>query len=112
MNKKKYLIIPLLLISFIFISTQKISENKKDNSKKLYPINPVDFSQNMLVYIKSELPYKSYLDTLENIDLNKLIQVAQKAETILGYTLPGQVMHAGPRLKKYSVDNVPTATGG
>ena len=46
------------------------------------------------------------------IDLNKLIQVAQKAETILGYTLPGQVMHAGPRLKKYSVDNVPTATGG
>ena len=46
------------------------------------------------------------------LDLNKLIQVAQKAETILGYILPGQVMHAGPRLKKYSVDNVPTATGG
>jgi len=54
------------------MGTQKISENKKDNSERLYPINPLDFSQDMLLYIKSELPYKSYLDTLENIDLNKL----------------------------------------
>ena len=45
------------------------------------------------------------------IDLNKLINIAKKAETILGYSLPGQVMHAGPRLKKYSIENVPTATG-
>ena len=59
-----------------------------------------------LVYLLHEMNIQT------GIDLNKLIQVAQKAETILGYTLPGQVMHAGPRLKKYSVDNVPTATGG
>ena len=73
MNNKKSLIILLsLLLAFVFISSQKISENKKDNSRKFYPINAVDFSQNMLVYIKSELPYQSYLDTLENIDLNKL----------------------------------------
>ena len=58
-----------------------------------------------LVYLMHEMN----IDT--GIDLNKLINIAKKAETILGYSLPGQVMHAGPRLKKYSIENVPTATG-
>ena len=58
-----------------------------------------------LVYLMHEMN----IDT--GIDLNKLINIAKKAETILGYSLPGQVMHAGPRLKKYSIKNVPTATG-
>ena len=58
-----------------------------------------------LVYLMHEMN----IDT--GIDLNKLINIAKKAERILGYSLPGQVMHAGPRLKKYSLENVPTATG-
>ena len=58
-----------------------------------------------LIYLLEELGIKT------GIDLNKLIKVAKKAEKILGYTLPGQVMHAGPRLKKYSIYDVPTASG-
>ncbi|MBB78481.1 MAG: hypothetical protein CL844_05720 [Crocinitomicaceae bacterium] len=88
MNNKKYLIILLsLVIAFVFISSQKISENKKDNSGKLYPRNVIDFSQNMLVYIKSELPYKSYIDTLENIDLNKLYLELNNHEKKLAFWL-------------------------
>ena len=52
-----------------------------------------------LVYLMHEMN----IDT--GIDLNKLINIAKKAERILGYSLPGQVMHAGPRLKKYSPEN-------
>ena len=58
-----------------------------------------------LIYLLEGLGIKT------GIDLNKLIKVAKKAEKILGYTLPGQVMHAGPRLKKYSIYDVPTASG-
>ena len=42
---------------------------------------------------------------------NHLIKIAKEAERILEYKLPGQVMHAGERLKKYSLEDVKTAKG-
>ena len=45
------------------------------------------------------------------IDINHLIKIAKKAEKILDYKLPGQVMHSGERLKKYSLEDVKTAKG-
>mgnify|MGYP001350714672 CR=1 FL=1 len=45
------------------------------------------------------------------IDINHLIKIAKEAERILDYKLPGQVMHAGERLKKYSLEDVKTAKG-
>ncbi len=45
------------------------------------------------------------------VDLEKLIGVAQEAEAIIGHTLPGQVMKAGPRLQTASMDSVATANG-
>ena len=39
------------------------------------------------------------------IDLEALLKVAQRAEEIIGRTLPGQVMKSGPRLKKYPMPN-------
>ena len=35
----------------------------------------------------------------------------KKVETLVGHRLPGQVMRAGPRLLKYSMEDVPTAIG-
>ena len=40
------------------------------------------------------------------IDLDALIAVAQRTEAALGQKLPGQVMKAGPRLRKYGRDEV------
>jgi hydroxymethylglutaryl-CoA lyase len=48
-----------------------------------------------LVYLLEE----SGFDT--GIDLDALIRVAQRIEAIVGRTLPGQVMKAGPRLRHY-----------
>jgi hydroxymethylglutaryl-CoA lyase len=45
------------------------------------------------------------------IDLEKLITVAHKVEGVLGRTLPGQVMKAGPRLRLHPVEEVQTAHG-
>ena len=45
------------------------------------------------------------------IDINHLIKIAKEAERILEYKLPGQVLHAGERLKKYSLEDVKTAKG-
>ena len=45
------------------------------------------------------------------LDINHLIKIAKEAERILEYKLPGQVMHAGERLKKYSLEDVKTAKG-
>lgn len=44
-----------------------------------------------VVYMLEDMGY----DT--GIDLLKLIQAAQRLESILGQTLPGQVMKSGPR---------------
>ncbi len=45
------------------------------------------------------------------IDLEKLCSVARKVEEVVGRTLPGQVMKAGPRLKLSEMNQVQTAVG-
>jgi hydroxymethylglutaryl-CoA lyase len=58
-----------------------------------------------LVYLLHESGYET------GIDLEKLIDVARHVERILGRTLPGQVMKAGPRLTRHGMDAVATAAG-
>jgi len=58
-----------------------------------------------LVYLLEE----SGFDT--GIDLNALIEVARRVEDLIGRPLPGQVMKAGPRLRKYSTDHAKRAVG-
>ncbi|MCC7325360.1 MAG: hydroxymethylglutaryl-CoA lyase [Burkholderiales bacterium] len=58
-----------------------------------------------LVYLLEE----SGFDT--GIDLEALIAVARQVETIIGRPLPGQVMKAGSRLRRYGTDSVRSATG-
>lgn len=45
------------------------------------------------------------------IDLKKLCGVAKQVEEVVGRTLPGQVMKAGPRLSLSEMDQVQTAVG-
>ena len=45
------------------------------------------------------------------IDLGKLCGVARQVERVVGRTLPGQVMKAGPRLNLSDMDQVQTAVG-
>jgi hydroxymethylglutaryl-CoA lyase len=58
-----------------------------------------------LVYLLEE----SGFDT--GIDLAALIDVARRVESVIGRQLPGQVMKAGPRLRKYALDGARCATG-
>ncbi|CAG0991653.1 hydroxymethylglutaryl-CoA lyase [Burkholderiales bacterium] len=58
-----------------------------------------------LVYLLEE----SGFDT--GIDLEALIAVARQVEEIIGRTLPGQVMKAGPRLRRYSPADARRAVG-
>ena len=58
-----------------------------------------------LVYLLEE----SGFDT--GVDLEALIAVARQVEEIIGRPLPGQVMKAGPRLRKYSLDDTRRAIG-
>jgi hydroxymethylglutaryl-CoA lyase len=58
-----------------------------------------------LVYLLEE----SGFDT--GVDLEALIAVARQVEDIIGRPLPGQVMKAGPRLRKYSLDDTRRAIG-
>jgi hydroxymethylglutaryl-CoA lyase len=58
-----------------------------------------------LIYLLHESGYET------GIDLEKLIGVARHVERILGRTLPGQVMKAGPRLTRHGIDAVATAAG-
>jgi hydroxymethylglutaryl-CoA lyase len=45
------------------------------------------------------------------IDLDKLCAAARHVEEVIGRTLPGQVMKAGPRLRLHRADEVETAIG-
>ena len=45
------------------------------------------------------------------VDLERLITVSRRAEKVIGRTLPGQVMKAGPRLELHTMDAVRTANG-
>ena len=58
-----------------------------------------------LVYLLEE----SGFDT--GIDLEALIEVARRVESVIGRQLPGQVMKAGPRLRKYALEGARRATG-
>lgn len=58
-----------------------------------------------LVYLLNETGIET------GIDLGKMIHIANHLESILGRTLPGQVMKAGPRQALYSPDNVARAVG-
>ena len=58
-----------------------------------------------LVYLLEESGFHT------GIDLDALIAVAQRVEEVIGRTLPGQVMKAGPRLRKYSLEGAHRAVG-
>lgn len=58
-----------------------------------------------LVYLLEESGH----DT--GVDLDRLIETATWLEGVLGRTLPGQVMKAGPRLRLHPADAVATADG-
>jgi len=58
-----------------------------------------------LVYLLEESGY----DT--GVDLEALIEVAKRVEALIGRPLPGQVMKAGPRLRKYTLEGARRATG-
>jgi hydroxymethylglutaryl-CoA lyase len=58
-----------------------------------------------LVYLLEE----SGFDT--GIDLAALVEVARRVESVIGRQLPGQVMKAGPRLRRYALDEARCATG-
>lgn len=58
-----------------------------------------------LVFLLHELGIET------GIDLEKLCAVARRVEQIVGRTLPGQVMKAGPRLHLSDMDQVETAVG-
>ena len=58
-----------------------------------------------LIYLLHEMGIET------GIDLDQLIRIAKKVESLVGHRLPGQVMRAGPRLLSYSMDDVPTAVG-
>lgn len=58
-----------------------------------------------LVYLLHESGYET------GIDLEKLCAVAREVETLLGRGLPGQVMKAGPRLRRFSLEGIRRAVG-
>ena len=58
-----------------------------------------------LVYLLEEGGYRT------GVDLGALIDAAQLAQEVIGRSLPGQVMKAGPRLRRYDPDATRTATG-
>jgi len=58
-----------------------------------------------LVYLLEESGYET------GIDLDALCAVARRAETAVAHALPGQVMKAGPRLRRYAMDEARTARG-
>ena len=58
-----------------------------------------------LVYLLEE----SGFDT--GVDLAALIEVAHRVESVIGRSLPGQVMKAGPRLRKFAHEDARRAVG-
>jgi hydroxymethylglutaryl-CoA lyase len=58
-----------------------------------------------LVYLLEESGFGT------GIDLGMLIEVARHVEGVIGRPLPGQVMKAGPRLRRHSQEDAPRAVG-
>jgi hydroxymethylglutaryl-CoA lyase len=59
-----------------------------------------------LVYLLEESGYRT------GVALDRSIDVAKTMERLLDKPLPGQVMHAGPRLNLHPLDSVRSAVGG
>ena len=53
-----------------------------------------------LVYLLHECGFET------GVDLEGLIRVARRVEEIVGHRLPGQVMRAGPRLRRHTIESV------
>lgn len=58
-----------------------------------------------LVYLLHEMGIET------GIDLDALLEIAGGVEPLVGHALAGQVMKAGPRLRRYSMDAVRRAVG-
>ena len=58
-----------------------------------------------LVYLLHEMGIET------GIDLDALLEIARGVEPLVGHALAGQVMKAGPRLRRYSMDAVRRAVG-
>jgi hydroxymethylglutaryl-CoA lyase len=58
-----------------------------------------------LVYLLHECGYRT------GIDLDRLVGVARRVEAVVGRTLPGQLMRAGPRLARASLADARRAVG-
>jgi hydroxymethylglutaryl-CoA lyase len=58
-----------------------------------------------LVYLLYECGFET------GVDLERLIGVARRVENVVGHALPGQVMRAGPRLRRHSVESTRRAVG-
>lgn len=58
-----------------------------------------------LVYLLEESGFHT------GVDLGALIAVAHRVESVIGRPLPGQVMKAGPRLRRYSTADARCAVG-
>lgn len=61
----------ILYLLFIFAAINLFSRCENDVTL-LYPKEPVRFSQDFILYIKSEMPYQAFRDTLAHLDLEKL----------------------------------------
>ena len=58
-----------------------------------------------LVYLLEESGHPT------GVDLGRLVEAARRMEGLIGRTLPGQVMKAGPRLRRHDAGAVATAEG-
>jgi len=58
-----------------------------------------------LVYLLHECGFET------GIDLERLANVARRVEQIVSHPLPGQVMRAGPRLRRHGMDSARRAVG-
>ncbi|MCC7049744.1 MAG: hydroxymethylglutaryl-CoA lyase [Alphaproteobacteria bacterium] len=58
-----------------------------------------------LVYLLHEMGIET------GIDLAALVAAAKRVEALVGHPVPGQVMKAGPRLRRYAIDAVRRAVG-
>jgi hydroxymethylglutaryl-CoA lyase len=58
-----------------------------------------------LVYLLHECGFET------GIDLERLIRVARRVEEVVGHRLPGQVMRAGQRLRRHTIESARRAVG-
>ena len=82
---KMFIVLPVL---FFLLASQKCSKRAEPMAAKYritYPVSAIDFSQDMLLAIKSELPYSSYVDTLTEMNLQLLKKELNTQEKQLSF---------------------------